>query len=181
MHERARRGQSEAGAKPGLEVARVVAVHGLKGALKVVPHWNGSTALFDTTEITLTLPSGERREELIESCVNGGKTLLLKLAGTDTREQAEALRGARIEVSREVLAGSDSDPPFLVDLIGAEVEGPEGPLGRVVDLVINPTVDSVIVERPDGSRVEVLLRSEFLAAISAERIVLASSEAILGS
>ena len=51
----------------------------------------------------------------------------------------------------------------------------------MVDLVINPTVDSVIVERPDGSRVEVVLRSDFLAAISAERIVLASNEAILGS
>lgn len=159
----------------------MVAVHGLKGALKVVPHWNGSTALFDTTEITLILPSGERHQALIESCVNGGKTLLLKLAGTDTREQAEALRGARIEVGREVVAGSESDPPFLVDLIGAEVEAPEGPLGRVVDLVINPTVDSVVVERPDGTRVEVVLRSEFLSAISSERIVLASDEAILGS
>jgi 16S rRNA processing protein RimM len=163
----------------GLEVARIVAVHGLKGGLKVVPHWTGSTALFDATELTLHLASGESRQHRVESCTNAGRTLLLKLAGIDTREQAEPLRGARVEVRREDLAASESDAPFLVDLIGASVEGPDGPLGRVVEVIVNPSVDCVLVERPDGGRVEVVLRSEFLESIDAQRIVLSSRDAIL--
>ena len=177
---RAGRGESgEKSADTGLEIARVVSVHGLKGGLKVVLHWHGSTALFDAKELTLHLPSGERRAARVESCSRGGKTLLLKLEAVDTREQAEALRGARIEVARESLPKDESDAPYLVDLIGAVVEAPEGPLGRVVDVLINPSVDSVLVERDDGSRVEVLLRSEYLESIDASRIVLATREAIL--
>lgn len=162
-----------------LEVARVVAVHGLKGLLKVVPHWSGSTALHDAERVTLVLPSGERRAAAVTSCAGGGKGLLLGLEGVNTREQAEALRGARIELERDALPDADPDAPYLVDLIGAEVEAPGGPLGRVVDVLVNPSVDSVLVERADGSRVEVVLRSEYLSAIDATRIVLASDDAIL--
>jgi 16S rRNA processing protein RimM len=114
----------------------------------------------------------------LESVSTAGKALLVKLVGVDSREQADALRGAAIEVPRE--APADQETPYLVDLVGAEVETPDGPLGRVVDIVVNPTTDCVIVERPGGERVEVVLRSEYIAAIDARRIVLASSDAILG-
>ena len=180
MSERARP-EGPAGSTLGLEVARVVAVHGLKGALKVVPHWSGSTALSDAVEVTLRLPGGERRVFRVDSCTGGGKGLLLKLQQVDTREQAEALRGARIEVERREPDEAEAGTPYLVDLIGAEVavDAEDEPVGRVVDVLVNPTVDSVIVERPDGTRVEVMLRSEQLVAIDAKRIVLASREPIL--
>jgi 16S rRNA processing protein RimM len=167
-------------AKPssGLEIARVVAVHGLRGLVKVVPHWSGSTALSNAEELVLALPSGERRRYRVESCTPAPKALLVKLAGVDTREASEALRGARVEIERDAVSGA-GDAPFLVDLVGASVEGPDGPLGRVVEILVNPSVDSVIVERPNGERVEVMLRSEHISAIDRERIVLASNDAIL--
>ena len=163
----------------GLEIARVVAVHGLRGLLKVVPHWSGSTALFDVESVVLCLPNGERRRYAIESRNPSPKALLLKLEGVDTREAAEALRGARIEVERDAVADA-GDAPYLVDLVGASVEAPDGPLGKVVEVLVNPSVDSVIVERPNGERVEVMLRSEHIAAIDRHTIVLASNDAILG-
>jgi ribosomal 30S subunit maturation factor RimM len=85
-----------------------------------------------------------------------------------------------LEVPRAALESTDPEAPFLVDLVGAEVEAPDGVLGRVVEIVVHPSVDSVLVERPDGTRVEVVLRSEFLAAIDKQRIVLASADAIIG-
>jgi ribosomal 30S subunit maturation factor RimM len=96
----------------------------------------------------------------------------------DSRDAAEALRGARIELERAALPAGD-EGPFLVDLVGAEVEAPSGPVGRAVEVVVNPTVDSLIVERPDGSRVEVVLRPEYLESIDATRIVLATDDGIL--
>lgn len=164
---------------PGLEIARVVAVHGLRGLLKVVLHWSGSTALFDAEEVVVCLPSGERRRYSIRSCTPGPKTLLLELEGVNSREAAEALRGARLEIERPE-SGEADDTPYLVDLVGASVEGPDGPLGKVVEVLVNPSVDTLLVERPNGERVEVVLRSEYLAAIDRERIVLASTDAILG-
>ena len=163
-----------------LEVARVVSVHGLRGALKVLPHWAGSTALSDAAEVELVESNGQRSTRRVESCTASGKGFLLKLAGVDTRDAAEALRGARIELERAALEGPGHEGPFLVDLVGAAVETPSGPLGRAVEVVVNPTVDSLIVERPDGTRVEVVLRAEYLESIDATRIVLATEDAILG-
>lgn len=157
----------------------MVSVHGLRGVLKVVPHWAGSTALGEVAAVELVLPSGQRLEHEIESCTGSGKGFLLKLRGVDSREAADALRGARIEVQRTELSSDERDGPFLVDLVGALVETPSGPLGRAVEVVVNPTVDSLIVERPDGSRVEVVLRPEYLESLDAERIVLATEDGIL--
>ncbi len=168
-----------------LEVARVVSVHGLRGVLKVLPHWPGSTALSGATTLELVLTNGQRLQHRVESCTGSGKGFLLKLEGVDTREAAEALRGARIEVERAALeaqraqGGPEQSGPYLVDLIGASVETPSGLLGRAVEVVVNPTVDSLIVERPDGSCVEVVLRPEYLESIDATRIVLATEDAIL--
>jgi 16S rRNA processing protein RimM len=162
-----------------LEVARVVSVHGLRGVLKVLPHWAGSTALPAATDVELVLPNGQRLQHRIESCTGSGKGFLLKLRGVDTRDAADALRGARIELERAALRSEDRDGPFLVDLVGAVVEAPSGPLGRAVEVVVHPTVDSLIVERPDGSRVEVVLRPEYIESIDATRIVLATDDGIL--
>jgi 16S rRNA processing protein RimM len=165
-----------------LEVARVVSVHGLRGALKVLPHWPGSTALSGAAALELVLPNGQRLQHRVESCTGSGKGFLLKLSGVDTREAAEALRGARIEVERAALeaqAAPGQSGPYLVDLIGASIETPSGLLGRAVEVVVNPTVDSLIVERPDGSRVELVLRPEYIESIDATRIVLATEDGIL--
>ncbi|MDQ2643660.1 MAG: hypothetical protein M3020_07600 [Myxococcota bacterium] len=166
-----------------LEVARVVSVHGLRGALKVLPHWPGSSALSGASALELVLPNGQRLQHRVESCTGSGKGYLLKLTGVDTREAAEALRGARIEVERATLETHGPEQgqsgPYLVDLIGASVEAPSGLLGRAVEVVVNPTVDSLIVERPDGSRVEVVLRPEYIESIDATRIVLATEDGIL--
>jgi len=162
-----------------LEIARVVSVHGLRGALKVLPHWSGSSALPDAAEVELVLPSGQRLRRSVESCTGSGKGFLLKLRGVDTRDAAEELRGARIELERAALQSRPGEGPLLVDLVGALVETPSGPLGRAVEIVVNPTVDSLIVERPDGSRVEVVLRPEYIESIDATRIVLATEDGIL--
>jgi 16S rRNA processing protein RimM len=161
-----------------MEIARIVAVHGLRGTLKAALHWSGSTALLQAKELVLRLPNGELRRYTIESCTPAPKVLLLKLRGVDTREAAEALRGARIEVERESLPEHEQGP-YLVDLVGASVEGPDGPLGKVVEVLVNPSVESLLVEQPDGRRLEVMLRSEFIESIDAQRIVIASRDAIL--
>lgn len=49
-----------------------------------------------------------------------------------TREQAEALRGLRLYIPRDVLPEAEEDEFYVADLIGMQVVGPDGDaLGRV--------------------------------------------------
>ncbi len=58
--------------------------------------------------------------------------LTARLTGVTSREQAEALRGARLFVSRDMLPGLPDDEFYHADLIGLEVLDTGGkPLGKV--------------------------------------------------
>ena len=55
-----------------------------------------------------------------------------RLSGVATREEAEALRGTRLYVGREMLPETDDDEFYYTDLIGLRVELSDGTLiGRV--------------------------------------------------
>jgi ribosomal 30S subunit maturation factor RimM len=43
---------------------------------------------------------------------------------------------------------------YLSDLVGAEVVAPDGVVGKVVELGLHPSVDTLIIETADGTRVE---------------------------
>lgn len=62
--------------------------------------------------------------------VKGG--FAARLSGVATREDAEALRGTRLYVGRDVLPDTDDDEFYYTDLIGLRVELSDGTLiGRV--------------------------------------------------
>jgi len=110
-----------------------------------------------------------------------GAELLLRLAGVDDRSQAEALRGARVEVDRSGLSPLGPGEYYLVDLLAAEVIGPEGRVGEVVGVRVNPSVDSVIVRMVDGSEAEQPLSAPFVARVDAGagRIELSSLDGLI--
>src|SRR5690606_24816196 len=59
--------------------------------------------------------------------------LLLRIAGCDSREQAEQLKGSAIAAPRACFPESGPDEYYWVDLVGCEVIGQEGAtLGQVI-------------------------------------------------
>ena len=57
---------------------------------------------------------------------------MAKLAGCDSREEAEKLRGADIAVTREALGDAEEGTLYRVDLVGLQVKDESGAvLGRV--------------------------------------------------
>lgn len=113
----------------------------------------------------IELPSGERRTLGVESLRPAGKGLLVKLAGIDDRNAADALRGARVLVERSELPALDEGEAYLVDLVGAQVVAPDGVVGEVVRVETHPTVDTLVIRRPDGSLVEQALAPAFIARL----------------
>ena len=75
---------------------------------------------------------------------------IVVLEGVGDRTAAESLRGEAIAVSRAVL-GTLGEGEFLVDdLVGCEVVDGDRPVGRVLDVLLLPSADTLEVERPGG-------------------------------
>ena len=144
--------------------------------MRVYPHNSQSSALETVQRVELVLP--ERRQVFeVEQARRAGKAVLLRFSGLSGRDAAEAWRGATVWVFRDELEPLEPGEYYLVDLIGATVVGPEGQLGRVVDLALHPSVDCIVIERGDGRRCEQPLLEPWLEQVDvAAGIVRLSSE-----
>jgi 16S rRNA processing protein RimM len=110
-------------------VGRVAGAFGVKGDVRITTFTADPAALLDYKTLlredgapTLTLTWGRTAK--------GG--LIARATQVETREQAEALRGLKLFIPRDVLPAPDEDEFYVADLVGLDVETPEGePLGRV--------------------------------------------------
>ena len=168
-----------------LAIGRVSRAHGLKGELRVELFYDGSDALDQVDELWLSpkgdVPEGAKRHE-IEEARPVPRAYLLKLAGVDERNGAEALKGSTVWVSRAALPASDDSEYYLVDLIGAKVVGPEGEIGVVTEIATHPSIDALVIQTPDGKTVEQPLVPDWIARVSvAEKLVeLSTLEGLIG-
>ena len=129
-----------------IEVGRVLDAWGVKGWVKVLPHSAEPEALFAAKHWFLQAPEARFRPGFsafsgtvsisLDECKVHSDTVVAKIAGLEDRNAAEALRGARIFLSRSSFPSASKDEYYWVDLIGLEVVNREGlSLGTVRDLM----------------------------------------------
>ena len=146
-----------------IEVGRVADAWGIKGWFKVLPYSAEPEALLAAKQWFL-LPAergaktftGVNRLAIAESRTHAD-TVVANAHGVADRNAAEALRGARIFISRTSFPTAATDEYYWVDLIGLDAVNREGaPLGTVKELlstgaqtvlVLNQTLDGTTVER----------------------------------
>ena len=107
----------------------VVAAHGIKGALRI----KAFTA--DPADLTaygpLTGDAGQKWQ-LKSASVDAKGVVTAKIDGVEDRNQAEALKGAKLYIERGALPEADEDEFYIADLIGLPAENPAGePLGTI--------------------------------------------------
>jgi 16S rRNA processing protein RimM len=139
-----------------IEVGRIADAWGIKGWFKVLPHSASPEALFSSKRWYL-LPSDRAvggakspTAKAAAASATAAKPVLLKIKEAkehaDTvvacsldvadRNQAEALKGARIFVPRSSFPTAGTDEYYWVDLLGLDVFNREGvALGQVKDLM----------------------------------------------
>lgn len=137
-----------------LPIGRIRGVHGLTGLVKVELYWAQSSALLNAGSVVIELAEGQRRRLVLQRVEPTPRTFLVKFQDVDDRDAAKALAGARLLVDRGMLSPLAPGEIFLIDLIGFEVVAPDGPVGRVTEVMMNPSVDSLIIELLDGRCVE---------------------------
>lgn len=100
--------------KKYLEAGQIVRTHGVRGELVVEP-WADSVDFLETVS-RFYFDGGKEDAGLVSSRAHKGR-LLIKLAGVDTVEQGDVLRGRVLYVDREDVTLPEGKF-FLQDLIG---------------------------------------------------------------
>ncbi|MEO6664803.1 MAG: ribosome maturation factor RimM, partial [Rubrivivax sp.] len=130
-----------------VEVGRIIGAWGLQGGIKLKPHAADPQALFSTKHWHLQpseqpRPPGavaaKRLPSLLKvvSAREQGDTVVATVHDCTDRDQAEALKGARVFVSRASFPSAEADEFYWVDLIGLDVVDRSGQsLGSVEGLI----------------------------------------------
>jgi 16S rRNA processing protein RimM len=148
-----------------IEVGRIQDAWGIKGWFKVLPYSADPEALFSSknwfllpTEKGVKTFAGVGLLKVKEAKIHSNTVVACGL-GIDDRGVADALRGARIFISRSNFPTAEKDEYYWVDLIGLEVINREGvSLGQVRDLLTTgPQTVLVIEQAQDGKTVEIMI------------------------
>jgi 16S rRNA processing protein RimM len=138
-----------------VEVGRVVGAWGIQGGIKVKPFAADPQALFSTKRWFVEPPVVRKPGAVlpallrIVSAREQGEYIVATAQELPDRNAAEALRGARILVSRASFPAPDSDEFYWIDLIGCRVFDRQArELGRV-DHLVETGPHCVLVIRPD--------------------------------
>ena len=123
-----------------VEAGEIVTTHGVKGEVKVLP-WLDSVE--DLCDFDRCLIDGKEFE--IEQCRVQKTCNLVKLAGIDTMEAAQLMRGKTILLYREDI---DDEVIFAAELIGVEVFCEGKKIGKIKDVLDYPG-NSVYVVKGD--------------------------------
>lgn len=133
-----------------IELGAISEAQGLQGQVKVRPHSPDPVALLSSKTVWLSLlprrsagalPSVEKAtltQYKVKSAKMHSGNVVLALEGIADRDQALALKGARILVDRDAFPRAESDSYYWVDLIGCKaINLQEEQLGVVLDVTEN--------------------------------------------
>jgi len=140
-----------------LVVARILRPHGVRGEVRAQIVTSHPELLVRHRTFYLASPKSPEvgRECPAEQVRLHSGVALLKLAGCDDRNAAEALRGMLVQIPMEHAVPLEDDEYYHRQIIGLKVETAEGvQLGKVVE-ILQTGADDVYIVR--GTRGEILL------------------------
>ena len=133
-----------------VELGQVGRPFGIRGWVHVRSYTDPPEALLSYSQWHLRTASGERILRCVAEGRRQGAGLAVRLEGIDTREKAESLRGAIVEVRRAQLPPTGEREYYRVDLIGLRVCNLDGVELGVVDYFIDAPANPVMVVRQGG-------------------------------
>jgi len=123
-----------------IEIGGVARAHGIRGEVVIITHDPDSATLGTAPSIFV---GGIERK--IQKARDTQRGWLVALEGVVTRNDAEALQGAVVEVDRSALE-LEEDDILLDDLVDCEVRLPDGrPWGKVAEIMIGAHQDLLVI------------------------------------
>lgn len=123
---------------PFIEAGEIVTTHGVRGEMKILSWLDSPEDLcgFDRCRIG-------GAEYKVQSCRVQKSCNLLKVAGIDTMEAAQAMRGKTVELYREDI---DDGVVFAAELIGMDVVWSGKPIGKITEVLDYPGNSVYVVQ-----------------------------------
>ena len=143
---------------PFIQAGEIVSTHGVRGEMKLLPWTDGPDFLLDFNRVRI---GGTMYK--MEACRIQKTCNLIKLAGVDTMEAAQALRGKIVELYREDVPAGLICASELVDM---EVYADGVCIGKIADVLDYPG-NKVYVVKGEHSYMIPAVR-EFILSTSLE-------------
>ena len=113
-----------------IEAGEIVNVHGLRGEVKVLCWLDDPEMLCEFDRCRINGKEFEMEQVRVQKTCN-----LVKLQGIDTVEEAQKMRGKKIELYREDI---DDEVIFAAELIGMEVFAEGEKIGKITEVLAYP-------------------------------------------
>jgi 16S rRNA processing protein RimM len=133
--------------KEFLEAGKIVTTHGIRGEVKIMPYCDSPELLCEFDRLFLGKNKGE---VAIERARVFKSTVIAKIEGVDTPEDAEKLRNKMLYMHRDDLE-LDEDTYFISDLIGMEVRDADSGqvYGEIADVMQTGANDVYVIKGAD--------------------------------
>lgn len=129
-----------------LSVGQIINTHGVRGEVKIFP-LTDDVARFDDLKEVYIESKGTMVKYQVESCKHLKNTVVLKLKGIDTMNDAEKLRQQYIKVGRWDAVRLPKDTYFICDIVDSEVFDINGELlGKLQDVLQTGSNDVYVVK-----------------------------------
>jgi 16S rRNA processing protein RimM len=136
-----------AGAGALVAVGRIVRSQGRRGEVRLEPLTDAPERLRELRECWLVPPAAGERHD-IEAVWFQGRVPVVKLAGSATLTDAQALVGRLVTIPRAAVRRLPPDRYYAFDLVGCAVETPEGAsLGTIAEVAAGPEHDYWTVQQ----------------------------------
>lgn len=142
--------------KSYIQVGYIQGVFGIKGWLKVFSYCRPKEQILEYTSWQLRTTVGEIDYQLEEGQVHG-QSIIVKLYGVDTRNDAEQLRESEIWIATTELAKLSSGEYYWYQLTGLEVVTLQGLSLGVISRLIETGANDVLVVRKNTDSQEILI------------------------
>ncbi|MDR1245478.1 MAG: ribosome maturation factor RimM [Clostridiales Family XIII bacterium] len=131
-----------------IEIGKIVSAVGLRGEVKIYPYSDRQKHFAQGAKF---LVGG--RPVCVETARFVKKLPILKFVGTESRDEADALRGQTLSVSALTLEPLPDGEWYVRDLIGCDVQDETGRrLGSIADVIQNGAQDIYEIAMPDGRK-----------------------------
>ena len=137
------------GAASLVAVGRIVRTQGRRGEVRIEPLTDTPERLAELRECWLVPPAAGERHD-VEAVWFQGRVPVVKLAGSASITDAQALVGRLVTIPRAAVRQLPPDRYYAFDLVGCVVETPEGAsLGTITEVLEGPEHDYWTVQHGD--------------------------------
>lgn len=155
-----------------LQIGEIVNTHGTKGEVKVVP-LTDDPGRFDVLKQVYLDRGGSLETLKIQGIKHFKSTVILKFAGIDTMEAADALKGLFLQIDRKNAVKLPGDSYFICDIIGSSVQDMSGAvIGKLEDILQTGSNDVYIVRKDDGGQLLLPALKSVVKEVSVEKGVI---------